>query len=65
MTFFEEGTKMTYQLHISKFKVLSFLIKKKKLYHRFYSSDKCVTSRKRQKVNVFVDFIEETKDFKF
>ena len=67
VTFSEKRTKMTSQLHFSKFEIPSFCnkIHKNKIIHRYFSSEKCVTSHKRQKVTVFMDSIEENQDFKF
>ena len=40
-------------------------IYKNKIFQSFFSLEKCVKLHKRQKVFVFMDFIRETKDFKF
>jgi hypothetical protein len=57
-TFSEKGTKITSQLHISKFEILIFFYKNK-TFQSFFSSEKCVTSHWRQKVTVFMDFFWE------
>ena len=68
VNFSEKGTKMTSQLHISKLEILSFFdkIHKNNISHSFFSFKKCVTSHQsKKKITVFMDFIGDTKDFKF
>ena len=45
-TFSEKGTKMIFQLHNSNFEILCFFdkIHRNKIFHSFFSSEKCVTS---------------------
>ena len=67
MTFSEKETKMTFQLHISKFEILS-------LSNKVHENSDFLSlmwhgtifwTEKAMKYFVFVDFNEETKDFKF